>query len=363
MAVQRFTSITEQVAQRLREGLRQGRWRETVPGRNRLAVELGVNHKTVTAALGILEAEGVLASQGPGRERKIVDVDKLDPAPLRVGILLYEESDRGTSYILALLHQLQDAGCDASFAPRTMQELGMDVARIGRLVHRIEADAWVVVAGSREVLDWFAEQPKPALALFGRSVGVPIASSAPQKKEAFAELVDRLVKLRHRRIVFVVREERRKPSPGFLERCFLEELEGRGIQTGSYNLPDWKDTPEGLQSFLDSLFRHTPPTALLLDEPSLFIAARDHLARKGIHAPEHVSLVCCDADSTFHWCRPTIAHIAWDSRPVINRVVRWARNISHRKDDRRKVFTKARLVLGGTIGPVAGRKKRTSEMG
>ncbi|MCH7228219.1 substrate-binding domain-containing protein [Haloferula sp. A504] len=346
-----FTSITEQVAQSIRCGVRQGRWRETVPGRNRLAVELGVNHKTVTAALDILEAEGVLESQGPGRERRIVDVGKLDPAPLRVAILLYEESDRDTGYLLALLHRLQDAGYDASYMPRTMRELGMDVARIARVVRRAEADAWVVVAGSREVLEWFAEQPTPALALFGRSVGVPIASSAPQKWEALTELVERLVKLRHRRIILLVREERRKPTPGFLERCFLEELEGHGIPTGSYNLPDWKDTPEGLQRFLDSLFRHTPPTALLLDEPSLFIAARDHLARKGIHAPEHVSLVCCDADSTFHWCRPTIAHIAWDSRPVINRVVRWTKNISHRKDDRRKVFTKARLILGGTLGP------------
>jgi hypothetical protein len=45
-------------------------------------------------------------------------------------------------------------------------------------------------------------------------------------------------------------------------------------------------------------------------------------------------------------------HITWDCNPIINRVVKWADNISRGKDDRRKTSSKARLVLGGTIGPV-----------
>ncbi len=84
-----FSSITEQVARVLREGLRQGRWRGTVPGRIRLAAELGVNHKTVQAALRLLEQEGLLAPQGNGRVRRIVDPGSPEPARLRVMILLY----------------------------------------------------------------------------------------------------------------------------------------------------------------------------------------------------------------------------------------------------------------------------------
>ena len=59
---------------------------------------------------------------------------------------------------------------------------------------------------------------------------------------------------------------------------------------------------------------------------------------------------------SFEWCDPSIAHIAWDSRPVINRVAKWTDNIGHGKDDRRKNASKVRLVLGGTVGPV--RKER-----
>ena len=53
----------------LREGLREGRWQGSMPGRNRLAVELGVNHKTVKAALVILEREGLLEAR-PRSETK-----------------------------------------------------------------------------------------------------------------------------------------------------------------------------------------------------------------------------------------------------------------------------------------------------
>ena len=81
-------------------------------------------------------------------------------------------------------------------------------------------------------------------------------------------------------------------------------------------------------------------------------AAMQHLARLGFLPPEQVSLACMDGDSSFEWCLPPITHIAWDSRPLVKRVIQWADNISRGKEDRRKSTRNARLVLGGTIGPV-----------
>lgn len=54
---------------------------------------------------------------------------------------------------------------------------------------------------------------------------------------------------------------------------FLDKLEALGIPTGPYNLPDWDDTPEGLNQRLDSLFPHSPPTALIVAEAPLLHAA------------------------------------------------------------------------------------------
>jgi DNA-binding LacI/PurR family transcriptional regulator len=211
------------------------------------------------------------------------------------------------------------------------------------------------VAGSREILEWFAARSTPTFALFGRHTQVSLASAAPKKTAALHELVDRLVACGHHRIVMLVREERRKPEAGFLERIFLEKLETCGIRTSAYNLPDWGDRPEELKRILDSLFKHTPPTALIVGDVMLFPAVQQHLGRLGILVPDHVSLACIDFAPPFDWCRPTIAHIAWDFRPLIKRVVSWANQVSHGKNDRRKSTTQARFVDGGTIGPVAGK--------
>lgn len=352
MANNRFSTVAEQVAQLLRDGLRQGRWRGSIPGRIRLAAELGVNHKTVKAALQILEDEGILVSRGAGRERKIVGAGEIAPSSLRVAILLYEPSDRQVHFMVDLRHQLAEAGHTAHFAAKTMAELGMKVSRIARLVEQTEADAWVILAGPRDVLEWFAARPTPAFAMFGRLMQVPLASTSPKKAGALHELVDRLVSLGHRRIVMLAREDRRKPQPGFFERLFFEKLESCGIRTGAYNLPDWGDSPEELERVLASLFRHTPPTALIVEDGLLFSAVQQHLARLGILAPEQVSLACTDAYPSFEWCRPTIAHIAWDAKPVVKRVLSWANNIRRGKEDRRKTTSLARFVDGGTIGPV-----------
>jgi DNA-binding LacI/PurR family transcriptional regulator len=68
--------------------------------------------------------------------------------------------------------------------------------------------------------------------------------------------------------------------------------------------------------------------------------------------PEHVSLICNDADPSFGWCKPPISHIRWDSRPVVRRVLQWADHISRGKSDLRQTLTPAEFVVGGTIGRV-----------
>jgi len=355
MSTKALSSLTDQVADLLHQGMMEGRWRGTLPGRDQLSSDLGCSHWTVEKAMQRLAKEGVLKSQGAGRRRRIVLPEgTAKPRKLRVMILLYEESDRKASYMIDLLHQLRDTGHDAIFAEKTMCDLGLSVKRITRFAEETEADAWVVMAGSREVLEWFAVQNTPALALFGRNTHARLASISLQKPPAMEELANRLVDLGHQRIVILARGERRRPTPAFLEQLILDRLEERGISTGSFNLPDWGESPQEFHRMFDDLFRVTPPTALIVDQPSLCLAVFQHLSRLGISSPDDVSLACTDQSEFFEWSDPGITHITWEARPVINRVVKWADNISRGKDDRRKYNHKVRLVLGGTIGSSPG---------
>ena len=356
MASSDFSSIAEQVTSHLRQELAKGRWLTTVPGRNNLAVELGVGHKTVESALRNLEAEGLLTGQGAGRRRLITFSTKLASArPMRVALLLSEAVDRKYNYMVQLDRELSEAGHTVVHPARSLLALGMDVSRIAPLVESTEADVWVIGAASQSVLQWFAANPTPAFALFGRREGLPMAGAGPDKVPAFIMVTRKLIGLGHRRITLLARPRRRLPEPGTTEQAFLAELKEQGLSAGNFNLPEWDDCKEGLQACLSSLFQVTPPTALICDESVIFNAVLQFAAARGLRVPGDISIICSDADPTFAWSEPSVAHIHWDPQPVVRRIVRWAANVSLGKEDRRQTFTKAKFVEGGTMGPAPRR--------
>jgi hypothetical protein len=351
--VPHFHSITQQVAAYLRQELLCGRWVGEMPGQNQLKELLGISGKTVEMALRMLEEEGLLGGQGAGRRRRIeLPEEKIETRTLRVAVLSFEPLNRVDFFMTELRLRLDDAGHFTFAADKTLQELGMDVGRVARMVRRTAADAWVVFAASREILEWFLEQEIPTFALAGRRSGLLIAGTGPDKPPVYGEVTRYLIAQGHRRISFFCRRQLRFPHPGLSLRAYLSELEAAGITTGAFNLPDWEESCEGFSRALDSLFATTPPTALILDEPFLFHAAYHYVSGRRLHVPQDVSLVCTDPDPGFAWCRPSVAHIRWDYQPVVRRVIRWVNNVARGKDDRTRSHTMAEFVNGGTIGPV-----------
>lgn len=343
-------SVAEQVAAHLRRELETGVRLGIMPGVLSLEAELGVNRKTIEEALRQLETEGLLEPQGTGRRRRIISAKTPMPA-LRIAILVGDEADRKLVYMVEILHELNDAGHAAILARKTMQDFDMDERRIKRMVEETDADAWIVLAGSSKLLEWFAAGEKPTFALFGRRRDKAMAGAGPNKSNAYAEATRRLAELGHRRIVLLARPRRVLPKPGTPEQAFLNELKAHGLPASAYNLPDWDETPEDFHSRLEQLFRVTPPTALILDEAPFFFAARQFLARRRLRVPDDVSLVCTDDSPDFEWCLPRVSHIRWDSRPLIRRILKWAANVRRGKEDLRQTETTAEFVPGGTIGP------------
>ncbi|MFM7181515.1 MAG: GntR family transcriptional regulator, partial [Verrucomicrobiales bacterium] len=190
MRTLQILSPAEQVAARLRADLAAGLWEGRMPGVLRLEADLGVNRKAVEAGLALLEREGLLERQGPGRCRRIAAPQKQaeNPTSLRVAILTHKPLVLGEGYMVELLHLLQEAGHRAFFAPKCLTQLEMNVTRVARMVGQASSDAWVVEAAPREVLEWFTDRKIPAFALFGRRRELAIAGVGPDKVAAFREV-------------------------------------------------------------------------------------------------------------------------------------------------------------------------------
>ncbi len=321
-----------------------------MPGGATLAKDLGVGRMTVDAALDLLEQRGMLISQGSRLPRRISPKINYS-ATLKIAFLPYLIEDYRFDYIMDIQRSLQDDGHTVIFPDSSITMMKEDMDRIIDLVQKTKADAWILVAAPRELLAWFAESGIPAFALFGRRTGLPIAGTGPDKTPAMRVLIRHLISLGHQRISLLVRPMRRLPKPGGTERTMLEELQQAGFVTGKYNLPDWDGETDSLEDLIDSMFKLTPPTAMLIDEPPIFFSVQQRLARRGILAPEHVSLVCLDRDPYFNFQQPSIAHFFWDSDPWVRRVVKWVSNASQGKADIRQSRTKTQFVIGASIGP------------
>lgn len=320
-----------------------------MPGVKSLVKRLGVNSRALSEAMKILEKEGYLVSQGDRRQRLIALPEDHQAPSLSIQILLYQPYDKQVDYLMDLQHRLRELGHAASIASKSQLDFTTDTTKLERYVRATPADAWIVMSGSHQILEWFAHSDVTTFGIFGRMQDLPIAGVRLAKIEATTKAVRRLHQLGHRRMVMLCHEDRRKPEPGHLERAFLDELESLGLQTGPYNLPDWPENVEGFHQMLHSLFTHTPPSALLIDTAGLFYATQQFLAQAGLRAPQDVSLICGDPDPSFEWSQPQVSHIAWDPDPVIRHVLRWARNLSLGKEDQRQRVVPVDFVEGGTI--------------
>lgn len=352
MSELRPSSKLEQVVSHLREGILTGRWSVQMPGRDRLSREIGVSPMTIVRALRILaERDNLLVARGSGRTSLIQACAGQNARRLRIGILAGETADLEVSYVVELRHALEEAGHSVFILSRFLLDPKMTPNRLDLIMNRTPADAWIAIAAPRETLEWLVARDKQLLAIFGRRRGLPIASVGPDKSFAMLEATRQLLRLGHRNIVLLNRRMRRFPTPGHLEKKFLAELLAHGIRPGSYHLPDWQETPDGLHRFLEKLFRLTPPTAMIIDEAPLYFGVQQFLATRGIHVPNQVSLFCNDASPDFAWCRPSVAHVHWDSRPIVRRALKWAANVALGKEDKTQTLTPANFVSGGTIGP------------
>lgn len=319
-----------QVANYLKDRIREGEIQGALEGESALSARLGVSRTVVRAALAVLAAEGWLEEGGRGRARTVINRTNGQPKQnLRVGVLLEHSLGEEPNFIqylyLSIMQELERAGytyvalsCSAGPGSRFNRK---------RIVDKIEAsrvDAWIVGAVDRELLEWMSQRKVPVLALGGRCEGLPIASCYADLTAPMVETVDALVDAGHARCVMLAPTWRRKPVPGPTPAAFIRRMNERvGEVSSSYNLPDWDDSPEGLERILESLFRVTPPTAIITLDPSHCVAALMFLGNLGLAVPRDVSLICTCPDPYLTFSSAKISHFEWPLDQQVRYVLKW----------------------------------------
>jgi DNA-binding LacI/PurR family transcriptional regulator len=233
---------------------------------------------------------------------------------------------------------------------------GKDPHKTGYLAKIVEmnvADAWVVYKGNLETLLWFQAKGIPTLAMGGRSEGSTLASATFCMKGALRELVRRLAALGHRRIVMISPKSSRHPNFSPLLQAFRGELENAGVKPGGYHTPEWDETPAGLFALMDSLFKITPPTALICWHANSPFGALSWLIGRRLKVPEEVSFFSVNDDPSFGWLLPglTVAHIKYEESILRRRVRQWLECVATKSPPPLGLIEGAVLRPGDTLGP------------
>jgi DNA-binding LacI/PurR family transcriptional regulator len=349
--------LVEQTAAHLREGFQNGRWSGLLPGVVPLAEELMVSKDIARAALKVLEGEGWIEEGGSGRRRKIVPNPIKDQPrrALRIGIMLYDpledDDGHGIRQIFGIRQSIEALGHTCVFGERCLAELKENLPRISSVVKAADADAWIVLAASRAVLEWFVAQSFAVYAFGGRFHDLPVACSATRMAPALESAVTALVSLGHRRMVLLAPTFLRKPTPIPSIGRFISMLEEHGIAATDYHLPHFEDSAEGLEKCLDALFRITPPTALLVNQTTDCAAVFFFLARRGLQVPGDVSVVFLIEEPVFRRCLPAIDHFRAPMKEHITNIARWVKGVEVGRPNQRQVILDAEYIPGGTVGP------------
>lgn len=360
----RRISLVEQTVECLREGIRSERWKGHLPGSIKLAAELGVSRRTTRAAVATLVAEGVLA-EGGSQGAYAIALPEMNmaagPRRLRIGLLLQnplEDEPREVHLrFLRLADRLKSAGHFCEFVRVPPSKNPDKTGHLSKVVKTSAADAWILNRPSLQTVQWFIASKIPAMALGGRSAGLAVASTGIDAEQVLRQIVRRLVGLGHRRIVFLVHPTMLAPTEGPLVRVFREELAAAGVKPGEFNVPVWEETPAGLAGLFDSLYRYTPPTALICLPVGATFGTINHILRHGLRISEDVSLVSLRTDPCLDWILPgvTTAHTRMDETVFFRRTLGWVKSVSTGKPDTRRQLCPAEFIEGDTVGPAKQR--------
>jgi DNA-binding LacI/PurR family transcriptional regulator len=349
------STVAAETAKGLGELLNSGHWGGAVPGVVEIAKQFRVSKFSARGALKILESEGILKSRGAGRARLFISKETGSiRKSFRIGILptipLRQDNAFVQQIISMIREDVEQSGHHCFISSRSLSQLGHNAGRVLKHIQRETADAWITYRANRDVLAEMAGQTCPVYALGGYYKGLPVAGSVGDIHPALKQAIEELTNLGHRKIVTICSNRWRHPKLIPTAEFLLDTLSSKGITVGDYNMPDWTESPEGLADLLESMFLVTPPTALLVVEPSHAVAVLSFLARKRLRVPEDVSLLTTMIDPIQEWHQPPLTKLLSPTVPHVRHIRRWLAKISSGKVWHDQLTIPVGLLKGSSFG-------------
>jgi DNA-binding LacI/PurR family transcriptional regulator len=365
LAHPRRVLLADQVAQAIEAEIAAQRWREWLPSERSLQRILNVSRQTVRAALARLAARKRIVVN-PYRGYRIVPLSRtarakakaktVAPAPSReLGLICPEPVYQMPPRFLQVLDIFRALCAEGGLNLEVIEGQRFMRTDPGRLMPRLVRThpkaCWILVLANRRLQEWFAGSGEPAVVYGNVYPGVSLNGTGIDYHACIRHAASHLLTKGHRRIGFVAYDLRRAGEEaswrGFQEAC--------AAHRGDDAVPTLIERPDSdadaLCRQLDSALRaRHRPTAFVVSHTHHYATVATHLALRGLHVPDDVSLICRSEDPFLQFMRPTPAfyraNMEVAARLLFERV-RHAIDGTAKPGDQRLLIPE--LVQGGSV--------------
>ena len=359
------TRAAELTAAALRTECRSGRWSERLPGLRVLAGQFGVSVPTMSEALGMLAAEGLLTGGGERRayrlSARIGGIDARHPGQCRLVIL----TSGGPTEVGLFTMRLLDAVREAAVAKGWVAEAHLlDYAHARRprgvwdRTVRLDAGTSVIAAlGNPALADWIGRRGARALFLGGVASGHPVPMVGVRSSDMARTALAKLTALGHHRILFPLcghpptfNDAMRQATRAALEAA------GHTYQPSLHNPESDYMEPDVAWRLLERRFAEAPPTALVLTDWPVLLTAFCYFWRAGLRVPEDVSVVLLSDHEEGRWLLPSLARFRFPMGRMVHAIGRWLDNPGSPPE---AAFFTPEFLPGETLAPPTGAPAQT----
>jgi len=287
--------LRDQLVAEIRAGIHSRRWPVWLPQERELAGELHASRSSLRLALEQLKSEGVIeAHRGQGNRILQTRPRSRRTAPQQVtlltpGSLEFRRPVRSLS-IDHLREQLTAAGCQLNVVVSRAAYSRQPHKALQELLPRHPSDCWILRLSTQPMQAWFQKQALPAVILGTAHPGIDLPFVDVDRRALYRHAAGTLIAAGHRRIALVISETSQggdvASETGFREAIAAGSAEIQG------EILHHEESVAGLIRQLQRCFRRSsPPTTLIIAQPTYYLTAFSWLLQNGRRIPEDVSLM------------------------------------------------------------------------